>query len=101
MIMAQGPKLWIEEVEAPGRAAATSNSSLTIRRTEQEHIRTVLDLTGWRVRRKDGAADTLRLEPLDSRKSRGYARHSPWRQEHAHEITGLRPIFRRTEPCRV
>ena len=43
--------------------------SLALEDVEREHIRHVLELTGWRVRGQGGAAEALRLKPttLESR----------------------------------
>jgi formate hydrogenlyase transcriptional activator len=66
MIVATGPKLWIE---LPGGTTSASTHSLTMRETECQHIRHVLDVTGWRIRGKNGAAEILGLKPstLESR----------------------------------
>ena len=66
MIVAKGPKLWIEP---PGRTATALTSSLTMKHAEQMHIRDVLDRTNWRVRGKNGAAEILGMKPstLESR----------------------------------
>ena len=66
MIVAKGPKLWIEP---PGKAAATSTPGLTMEEVDREHIRHVLEMTGWRVRGKNGAAEILGVKPttLESR----------------------------------
>lgn len=66
MIVAKGPKLWIEP---PGGTVSASTRSLSMRDTEHQHIRQVLDMTGWRVRGKNGAAEILGLKPstLESR----------------------------------
>jgi formate hydrogenlyase transcriptional activator len=60
MIVAKGPKLWIEP---PGRAAVTATSRLTLKDIECEHIRRVLEMTGWRIRGESGAAERLGLKP--------------------------------------
>lgn len=60
MIVTKGPKLWIEP---PGKAVATSTSSLTMEEIDREHILRVLEMTGWRVRGKSGAAEILGLKP--------------------------------------
>jgi formate hydrogenlyase transcriptional activator len=69
MIVAKGPKLWIEP---PGKAAATLTPRLTMKEVERDHIRSVLEMTGWRVRGRDGAAEMLGLKPtsLESRMAR-------------------------------
>jgi formate hydrogenlyase transcriptional activator len=77
MIVAQGPKLWIEP---PGQTPVAANLPLTMRQIEQEHIRKVLAMTNWRVRGKDGAAEILGLKPstLDSRMAKlGITRRDP------------------------
>lgn len=66
MIVAKGAKLWIEP---PGGTTSPSTRRLTMRENEQKHIRQVLDMTGWRIRGKNGAAEILGLKPttLESR----------------------------------
>jgi formate hydrogenlyase transcriptional activator len=66
MIVARGPKLWIEP---PGKAAATQTPRLSMKEVEREHVRRVLEMTGWRVRGKNGAAEMLGVKPttLESR----------------------------------
>jgi formate hydrogenlyase transcriptional activator len=66
MIVAKGPKLWIEP---PGKAAAASTSRLTMNEANREHIYRVLEMTGWRVRGSNGAAEMLGVKPttLESR----------------------------------
>jgi formate hydrogenlyase transcriptional activator len=66
MIVARGPKLWIEP---PGKAAATLTPPLTMEEVEREHIKRVLETTGWRIRGRNGAAETLGIKPttLESR----------------------------------
>ena len=65
MILASGSKLF---VSPPYAAAAQASPSLQLIDHEREHLRTVLDMTGWRVRGKDGAAEVLGIKPttLDS-----------------------------------
>ena len=60
MIMAKGPQL---RIELPGQVAATATPRLTIAEVDREHIRHVLEMTGWRVRGKGGAAESLGLKP--------------------------------------
>jgi PAS domain S-box-containing protein len=66
MIVAKGPKLWIEP---HGKAAATLTPHLTMEEVEREHIHRVLEMTGWRVRGMNGAAEMLGVKPttLESR----------------------------------
>jgi transcriptional regulator with GAF, ATPase, and Fis domain len=66
MIVVKGPKLWIEP---PGKAAATLTPRMTMEELEREHILRVLEMSGWRVRGKGGAAEILGLKPttLESR----------------------------------
>jgi PAS domain S-box-containing protein len=66
MIVAKGPKLWIEP---PGKAAATQTPRLAMKEVEREHVRRVLEMTGWRVRGRNGAAEMLGVKPttLESR----------------------------------
>ena len=65
MILATGPRL---HVSPPSIASEEAGPSLLLGDTEREHIRSVLEMTGWRVRGKDGAAEILGLKPttLDS-----------------------------------
>jgi transcriptional regulator with GAF, ATPase, and Fis domain len=66
MIVVKGPNLWIEP---PGKAAATLTPRMTMEELEREHILRVLEMSGWRVRGKGGAAEILGLKPttLESR----------------------------------
>ncbi len=65
MILASGPRLFISPPSASSDDAA---ASLLLSDTEREHLRSVLEMTGWRVRGKDGAAEILGIKPttLDS-----------------------------------
>jgi len=69
MIVAKGPKLWIRP---PGKAVASLTPLLTMEEVEREHIRRVLEMTGWRVRGRNGAAEMLGIKPttLESRMAR-------------------------------
>ena len=78
MIVAIGPKLKIElpistvtDFPAPvvSKGAGATARSLTIKDTERDHILNVLEMTGWRVRGKNGAAEILEINPttLESR----------------------------------
>ena len=66
MILASSPRLQISVPKPPsnGRAA-----SLAMEDIEREHLRKVLEMTGWRIRGKEGAAEILDLKPstLESR----------------------------------
>jgi len=69
MILATGPRLHIGPPSiSPYEAAPTLLHS----DAEREHVRSVLEKTGWRVRGKDGAAEILGLKPttLDSMMAR-------------------------------
>ena len=65
MILATGPRLYINP---PTTSPDDAKHSLHHVDVEREHIRNVLESTGWRVRGKDGAAEILGLKPttLDS-----------------------------------
>ncbi len=65
MILTSGPRLYIDP---PSTASNDATPSLLLSDTEREHLRNVLEMTGWRVRGKDGAAEILGLKPttLDS-----------------------------------
>ena len=79
MIVAKGPKLWIEP---PGKSAATSTPRLTMEEVDREHIHRVLEMTGWRVRGRNGAAEILGVKPttLNSRMAKlGIHRHAEGR----------------------
>jgi PAS domain S-box-containing protein len=60
MIVATGPRLTIAP---PTQTAATAKRSTRLADVEKEHIRSVLDGTGWRIRGPGGAADRLGLRP--------------------------------------
>jgi formate hydrogenlyase transcriptional activator len=65
MILAKGPRLYINPPSDPSNEAAPS---LLLSDAESGHLRNVLAMTGWRVRGKDGAAELLGVKPttLDS-----------------------------------
>jgi formate hydrogenlyase transcriptional activator len=60
MIVATGPRLTIP---LPISSAAAPSRSARLVDVEREHIRGVLDNTGWRIRGTGGAADRLGLRP--------------------------------------
>src|SRR5262245_39401458 len=61
MIVATGPRLTITVTAGPSSAAA--KRSLKLSDVEKDHIRSVLETTGWRIRGADGAAERLGLRP--------------------------------------
>ena len=65
VILATGPRL---QISPPIVSADDARPSLLHSDAEREHIRSVLEMTGWRVRGKEGAAEILGLKPttLDS-----------------------------------
>jgi transcriptional regulator with GAF, ATPase, and Fis domain len=69
VITATGPHL---TVDVPRPSAASRRRSVKLADVEVEHIRSVLDETGWRVRGPNGAAALLGLKPttLESRLAR-------------------------------
>jgi formate hydrogenlyase transcriptional activator len=69
MITSTGPTLSVA-LQAIGDSAAVQ--SMAMEAVEREHILRALELTGWRVRGKEGAAELLRLKPttLESRMAR-------------------------------
>lgn len=69
LIMTTGPELTIELPESSVVGAGASARSLAIKDTERDHIQHVLEMTGWRIRGKDGAAEILEINPttLESR----------------------------------
>lgn len=76
-IISKGPRLVIE----PPRAKATAHRRhLRLQDVERDHIRLVLERTGWRVRGHGGAAEILGLKPstLEDRMSKlGVRRPKP------------------------
>jgi PAS domain S-box-containing protein len=66
IILTKGPAL---KVELPSVTSSMASKARTLDEVQREHIRSVLDQTGWRVRGKNGAADVLGLKPstLESR----------------------------------
>jgi PAS domain S-box-containing protein len=60
MILASGPRLTIA---LPTASAGPGRRSLKLADVEKEHIRTILESTGWRIRGAGGAADRLGLRP--------------------------------------
>jgi formate hydrogenlyase transcriptional activator len=66
VILADGPRLRITAPQLSGNGASIS---LSMKDNEREHLRKVLEMTGWRIRGKDGAAEILGLKPttLESR----------------------------------
>ena len=76
MIIAKGPTL---RIDLPGKAAAAAISRMTMTQVDREHICRVLEITGWRIRGKNGAAEMLALKPttLESRMAKlGISRHA-------------------------
>ncbi|NCA71062.1 MAG: GAF domain-containing protein [Sphingobacteriia bacterium] len=79
MILARGPTLRIElhpvrrpaMVKVPEEAPAKARGG-TLEDIEREHIRQVLEQTGWRIRGSGGAAERLAIKPttLESRMKR-------------------------------
>jgi PAS domain S-box-containing protein len=69
LILARGPKLWIEP---PAAATPGPTADATLMGIERAHILGVLAKTGWRVRGKNGAAAVLGVKPttLESRMAR-------------------------------
>jgi PAS domain S-box-containing protein len=69
IILTKGTAL---KVELPSMTSAVSSNGLTLDEVQREHITSVLDQTGWRVRGKNGAAEILGLKPstLESRMTR-------------------------------
>jgi transcriptional regulator with GAF, ATPase, and Fis domain len=60
MIACSGPSL---QLALPEVAASTGAKSLALADVERTHILRVLQLTNWRIRGPDGAAEQLRLKP--------------------------------------
>jgi transcriptional regulator with GAF, ATPase, and Fis domain len=68
VIMATGPRLTVQMPPGIARLPQTQ-TALTLKELEMEHIRTALRTSNWRVRGKGGAAERLGLKPttLESR----------------------------------
>jgi transcriptional regulator with GAF, ATPase, and Fis domain len=78
MILAKGAQLTIN---VPTPSIGVSKQSLKLADVEKEHIRSVLESTGWRIRGSAGAADCLGLRPttLETRMIKlGLSRPKPW-----------------------
>jgi formate hydrogenlyase transcriptional activator len=60
VIVSTGPRL---AIEPPGARAGRRQSSTQLADVEREHIRSVLQKTGWRIRGRGGAAELLDLKP--------------------------------------
>jgi formate hydrogenlyase transcriptional activator len=60
MIVGTGPRLTFS---LPATAAALTKRSAKLADVEREHIRSVLESTGWRIRGLGGAAERLGLQP--------------------------------------
>jgi len=69
MILATGPRL---HIGPPSVSPYEASPTLLHSDAEREHVRSVLEKTGWRVRGRDGAAEILGLKPttLDSMMAR-------------------------------
>jgi transcriptional regulator with GAF, ATPase, and Fis domain len=60
MILATDSKL---RVQIPNGTNGKSVHSFALEDVERKHFLSVLDMTGWRVRGKNGAAEMLGLKP--------------------------------------
>jgi transcriptional regulator with GAF, ATPase, and Fis domain len=60
MIVASGPRL---SISLPTSTLPATKRSVKLVDVEKEHIRSVLESTGWRIRGTGGAADQLGLRP--------------------------------------
>jgi PAS domain S-box-containing protein len=60
MIVASGPRL---TVTLPAPASSSGKRNERLAEVEKEHIRSVLESAGWRIRGAGGAADRLGLKP--------------------------------------
>jgi transcriptional regulator with GAF, ATPase, and Fis domain len=78
MILGAGPRL---AIPVPVPPAASARRLDTLADVEKDHIRTVLESTGWRIRGSGGAADRLGLKPttLETRMAKlGLVRPRPF-----------------------
>jgi len=66
MILSKGPIL---EAEVPSISGSSVAEPMTLSEVEKRHVLDVLNMTGWRVRGKNGAAEILGMKPttLESR----------------------------------
>ena len=60
VIVSSGPRLRIEPPRASSRPSAQSSRLADV---EREHLRSILDSSGWRIRGRGGAAERLGLKP--------------------------------------
>jgi len=60
MIVAKGPRL---SIPVPGSSPGVRNRSAKLIDVQRDHIRAVLEASGWRIRGTGGAADQLGLRP--------------------------------------
>lgn len=60
VIVSKGPRL---AIEPPGARAMRRQGSTHLADVEREHIQSVLQKTGWRIRGRAGAAELLNLKP--------------------------------------
>jgi formate hydrogenlyase transcriptional activator len=80
VIVATTPRLTIELPRSPRPRATPSSESGSLDDIARNHIRTVLESTGWRVRGMRGAATMLKLKPtsLEARMAKlGLRRPTP------------------------
>jgi formate hydrogenlyase transcriptional activator len=89
VIVSTGPRL---VVEPPRPSSVLKRKSLKFADVEVDHIRSVLEATGWRVRGRGGAADLLGMKPttLESRMAKlgivRTGRHATERAAAAHSV---------------
>ena len=69
LIVGQDSMLRVELPSLPSRSTSEAVESLTLDEAQRRHILTVLQMTGWRISGKNGAASLLGLKPttLESR----------------------------------
>jgi formate hydrogenlyase transcriptional activator len=60
MIITTGTSL---QVEIPKLSASVNADNVSLQEVERNHILAVLEITGWRIRGKNGAAEILELKP--------------------------------------
>jgi formate hydrogenlyase transcriptional activator len=78
MIVASGPRL---TMVVPKQSVPSISRSVKLADVEKEHIRSVLEASGWRIRGNGGAADRLGLRPttLETRMAKlGLQRPKPF-----------------------
>jgi transcriptional regulator with GAF, ATPase, and Fis domain len=62
-ILSAGSMLQLPELVGDSATLSSSNSGITLKESEAQHIRWALEKTGWKVRGPGGAAELLEIHP--------------------------------------